>query len=83
MKKSIEEERNREVENKVRNKKHVINRKILKTVRIVVAYMNPIDSRGKADLDKAVEESSKLLDMLVQTNRTQGWKVKVMAGTGD
>ena len=81
--KRIEEERNREVENKVGDKKQVGNRKILRTVRIVVAYMNPIDERGMAELEKAVGETSKLLDILVQTNRILGWKVKATAKMGD
>ena len=83
IKKKIEEERNREVENRVGDKKQVINRKILKTVRIGVAHMNPIDGRGKAELEKAVGETSKLLYKLAQTNRFQGWKVKATAGMGD
>ena len=72
MKKKIEEERNREVENKVGNKKQVVNRKILKTVRIVVAHMNLIDGRGKVEMEKVVGETSKLLDVLAQTNRMLG-----------
>ena len=47
----------------------MVNRKILKTVRIVVAHMNPIDGRGKAALETVVEETSKLLDELARTNR--------------
>ena len=43
MKKKIKEERKRKVENRVGDKKHVVNRKILKTVRIVVTYMNLIN----------------------------------------
>ena len=50
MKKKIKEERNREVENKVREKKQVVKKKIVKTVRIVVAHMNTIEGRSKADL---------------------------------
>ena len=83
MKKKIEEESNREVENKVGDKKQVVNGKILKTVRIVMAHMNLIDRRGKVDLEKAVGETSKLLDELAQTYRTMGWKEKATAGTGD
>lgn len=60
------------MENKVGDKKQVVNGKILKTVRIMVAHMNLINGRGKADLEKAVEETSKLLDKLAQTNRTLG-----------
>ena len=54
------------------DKKQVVNGKILKTVRIVVTHMNPIDGRGKAELEKTVGETSKLLDVLAQTNRTLG-----------
>ena len=64
MKKKIEEERNREVETKMGDKKQVVNRKILTTVRIVAAHMNLIDARGKVELEKAVEETSKLPDVL-------------------
>ena len=39
-------------------------------MRIVIAHMNPIDARGKADLEKAMEKTSKLLDVLVETRRT-------------
>ena len=74
---------NREIENKVGDKKQVVNWKIKKTVRIVVAYMNLIDGRSKMNLEKAVNETSKLLDILVQTNRMIGWKVKATAGTGE
>ena len=82
MKRKIEEECIREVENRVGNKKQVVNRKILKMVRIVVAHMNPSNRRGKADLEKAVGETSKLLDELARTNRSQGWQVKAIADTG-
>ena len=64
LKKKIEKESNREVENRVANKKQVVNRKILKTVRIIVAHMNLINRRSKAELEKAVGETSKLLDLL-------------------
>ena len=83
MKMKIKEEKNRKVENKVGDKRQVVNGKIQKTVRIVVAYMNPIDGRGKAELEKTVGETSQLLDVLAQTNRTLSWKVKATAGTGD
>ena len=45
--------------------------------------MNPSNRRVKVDLEKAVGETSKVLDTLVQTNRTLSQKVKVIAGTGD
>ena len=64
MKKKIKEERNREVKNKVKNKKQMVNGKILKMVRIVVANMNLIDGRGKIELKKGVRETTKLLDIL-------------------
>ena len=83
IKKKIEEESNREVENEVRDRKHIVNAKILKTLRMVVAHMNLSDGRGKIELEKAVGESSKLLDVLAQTNRMLSWKVKATAGSGD
>lgn len=83
MKKKIEKETNTEVENKVGDKKQVVNGKILKTVRIMLARMNPVDRRGKADLEKAVGNTNKLLDLLPQAKRMLSWKVKTMAGTGE
>ena len=83
MKMKIEEASNREVENRVWDKRQVVNRKILKIVRIVMAYMNPINRRGKVELEKAVGETSKLLDVLAQTKRTIGWKIKATVGRGD
>ena len=68
MKKKIANERNREVESNIGDKKYMVNEKILKTVRIVMAYMNPIVRRGKVELEKAVRKTSKLLEVLVQTN---------------
>ena len=56
---------------------------MLKTVMIVVAYIKPADGKCKVELEKAVAETSKLLDNLVQTNRTLSWNVKSMAGTGE
>lgn len=64
MKKKLKEESNREVENRVGDKKQVVNGKILKTVRIMVAHVNSIDGRGKVELQKAGGETSKLLDIL-------------------
>ena len=72
MKKKIEEESNREVENRVEDKKLVVNGKILKTVRMVVAHMNLIDRRSKVELKESVGETSKLLDKLARTKRTLG-----------
>ena len=65
------------MENRVRDKKQVINEKILKTVKIVVVHMNLIDRWGKVELQKVIREASKLLEVLAQTNGTTGWKVKV------
>ena len=52
------------MENRVGDKKQVVNRKILKTVRIMVVHMNTIDGRGKEELEKAVGKTSKLLNGL-------------------
>ena len=60
MRKKIEEGSNREVECRLGDKKQVINGKILKTVRIVVVYLNLLNGNGKADLEKAEGETSKL-----------------------
>ena len=46
MKKKMEEKVKSAITKMVGSKKQVINRKIFKTVRIVVAYMNPIDERS-------------------------------------
>lgn len=72
IKNKIKKERNWEVENRVADKKQVVNWKILKTVRIMMAYTNLIDARGKVELEKSVGENSKLLDMLAETNRALG-----------
>ena len=64
IKKKIELDRNRAVENRVPEKKQVFNGKILKRVRIVVVHMNLIDRKGKPELERGVEETSKLLDRL-------------------
>ena len=62
----ISKEMNRKVENQVGDKKQVVNRRIRKTMRIMVAHVNPIDERGKAELEKIVGETSRLLEVLVQ-----------------
>ena len=62
----ISKEMNRKVENQVGDKKQVVNRRIRKTMRIMVAHINPIDERGKAELEKIVGETSRLLEVLVQ-----------------
>ena len=72
VKKKIEEESKREVERRVGDKKEVVNGNILKRVRIVVAYMNPIDRSSEAELETAGGKTSKLLDKLARTNRTLG-----------
>ena len=83
IKRKIEEESNRQVESRVGDKKQVVNGRILKTVRIVVAHMNPINGKDKLKLDRAVGETSKLLDELGWTRGTQGWKVRATANTKD
>ena len=61
----MEEQVNREVENKGGEKQQVVNRKILNTVWILISYMNLICRRGKVEMEKTVAERSKLLDVLV------------------
>lgn len=59
-KKKIREEVSKEVENKVGDRKKVVSKRILKIVRIVVAYLYSIDGREKMEIEKVVEETSKL-----------------------
>ena len=59
------------------------NRKLLKTVRIVLAHMNLIDGKGKVDSERAVEMTRKLLDVLAETNRALACKVNLKLVTGD
>ena len=58
MKKKINKEVIKEMKNKDEDKKQVVNRKILEPVRIVVGHIIPIDSRGKAELDKTLKKMS-------------------------
>ena len=71
------------MENKVGDKKWVVNMKIQKIVRIKVAHVNLIDGKDKAELEKAVKESSKLLEVLTETNRRLSCKVKATTEIGN
>lgn len=68
---------------RMRDKKEVVNGKILKIVRIMAAHMNPIVGRVKVLLEKLLTETSKLLDNLVQSNKTVSRKTKVTEGMGE
>ena len=60
-------------ESKVREKRVVVGNKVLKVAKIILAHMQPIDGRGKAEVEDGLNKVNALLREKAITNNTIPW----------
>jgi len=70
------------LENKVGEKRVVVGNKVLKVVRIILAHMQSIDGRGKAEVEDGVNKVNALLREKAITNKVIPWHTTVEIGKG-
>jgi len=68
--------------NKVGEKKVVVGNKVLKVANSILAYMESIDGRGKAEVEDGVNKVNALIQEKAITNNTIPWHVSVEIGKG-
>jgi len=69
-------------ENKVGEKRVVVGNKVLKVAKIVLAHIQPIDRRGKAEVEDGVNKVNSLLRVKAITSNTIPWHATVEIGKG-
>ena len=69
-------------ENKVGEKRVVVGNKVLKVAKIILAHMQSIDGRGKAEVEDGVNKVNALLREKAITNNTIPWHTTVEIGKG-
>ena len=82
MKERLEAEGKVDPENKVREKRMVVGNKVLKVAKIVLAHMQPIDGRGKAEVEDGVNKVNALLREKAITDNITAWHTTVEIGKG-
>jgi len=82
MKEKLEAEGKVIPENKVGEKRVVVGNKVLKVARIVLAHMQSIDGRGKAEVEDGVNKVNALLREKAITDNTIPWHTTVEIGKG-
>ena len=69
-------------EYKVGEKRVVVGNRVLKVAKIILAHMQPIDGRGKAEVEDGVNKVNALLREKAITNNTIPWHTTVEIGKG-
>jgi len=70
------------LESKVVEKRIVVGNKVLKVAKIILAHMQPIDGRGKVEVEDGVNKVNALLRERAITNNTISWHTRVEVGKG-
>ncbi|RPB23602.1 hypothetical protein L211DRAFT_849592 [Terfezia boudieri ATCC MYA-4762] len=83
MKKKVEEELASSLEKTVGKTRQVVVGEVFKTVRIVIGHMQPIDLKGKTELEEAVEKVNNMLRMKGLAEGIILWMVTTSAGRGE
>jgi len=69
-------------ESKVGEKRVVVGNRVLKVVKIILAHMQSIDGRGKAEVEDGVNKANSLLREKAVTNNAIPWHTTVEIGKG-
>ena len=69
-------------ESKMGEKRVVVGNKVLKVAKIILAHMQSIDGRGKAEVEDGVNKVNALLREKAITNNTIPWHTTVEIGKG-
>jgi len=82
MKERLEAEGKVVPENKVGEKRVVVGNKVLKVAKIILAHVQSIDGRGKAEVENVVNKVNALLRDKAITNNLIPWHATVEIGKG-
>jgi len=82
MKEKLEAEGKFIPESKVGEKRVVVGNKVLKVAKIILAHLQPIDGRGKAEVEDGVNKVKALLWEKAITNNAIPWLTTVEIGKG-
>jgi len=69
-------------ESKVGEKRVVVGNRVLKVAKIILAHMQPIDGRGKTEVENVVNKVNALLREKAITNNVIPWHTTVEIGKG-
>jgi hypothetical protein len=83
MTRKLEDEKKTIPENKVGEKRIIVGNKVLKVAKIILAHMNPIDGRGKVDVQDRANKVNALLREKAITESTTPWHAAVEIGKGN
>jgi len=82
MKDKLEAEAKVVPESKVREKRVLVGNKVLKVAKIILAHIQSVDRRGKAEVEDGVYKVNALLREKAITNNTILWHTTVEIGKG-
>jgi len=82
MKKKLEAKGKVVPESKVGEKRVVVGNRVLKVAKIILAHMQPIDRRGKMEVEDGVDKVNALLREKAITNNAIPWHTTVEIGKG-
>jgi len=82
MREKLEAEGKVVTESKVGEKRVVVGNRVLKVAQIILAHMQPIDGRGKAEVEDGVNKVNALLRETAITNTMSPWHTTVEVGKG-
>ncbi|RPB22495.1 hypothetical protein L211DRAFT_884786 [Terfezia boudieri ATCC MYA-4762] len=83
MKKRIEEEAAAPIERLVDRTVQVIGTEVFKVTRVVMGHMQPLDTKGRAELESAAGKVNNLLRAKGLANEQAPWQVTGKAGRGE
>ncbi|RPB27206.1 hypothetical protein L211DRAFT_897096 [Terfezia boudieri ATCC MYA-4762] len=83
MKRKVEQEMAAPVESSVGKTRQVVAGEVFKVVRVVMGHMQPIDAKGKKELEEAVGKVNNILRMKGLTEGVTPWTVMASAGKGE
>jgi len=82
MREKLEAEGKVILESKVGEKRVVVGNRVLKVAKIILAHMQPIDGRGKAEVEDGVNKVNALLREKAITDNAIPWHATVEIGKG-
>ncbi|RPB18190.1 hypothetical protein L211DRAFT_854368 [Terfezia boudieri ATCC MYA-4762] len=82
MKRKVEKELNTQLESSVGKTRQVVAGEVFKTVRVVMGHMQPLDAKGRGELEGAVGKVNNLLRMKGLAEDKTPWVVTAEGGKG-
>ncbi|RPB18320.1 hypothetical protein L211DRAFT_854230 [Terfezia boudieri ATCC MYA-4762] len=83
MKRKVEKEMASLVESSVGKTRQVVAGEVFKVVRVVMGHIQPIDAKGKKELEEVIGKVNNMLRMKGLTEGVTPWTVMASAGNGE